>query len=227
MPDGFDRQSLLFPDPSIATNDAVARAAKSERDYVDGKVEVIVTRLNAIDEITRGLAGSLERMPGERQAEILHLRELQDEKFDSVQTQFRANGVAVDAAFAAQKEAAARQDEANAKAIDKSEKAVDVAFAAQKEAATKQDEANAKAIDKSERATAETITTNQALVTSRTDALVKSLDEVKLQISKIESTKAGIGESTASNRANIAVLISVAFFVITIVGIILTFIPKK
>jgi hypothetical protein len=66
--------------------------------------------------------------------EIAHLADTVDEKFRSIATQFlerdtrseresRDNKVAVDAAFAAQKEAAAKQEETFSKGIDKSEAA--------------------------------------------------------------------------------------------------------
>ncbi len=103
--------------------------------------------------------------------------------------------------------------------------AVDAAFAAQKEAAAKQDEGNAKAIDKSERATAETIKTNQDLNKATTDGMSKSLDEVKERLTRIESAKVGATETrqtSAENRsglyATIGVVISITLFGLAIIG---------
>lgn len=66
-------------------------------------------------------------------------------------------------------------------------KAVDAAFAAQKESAAKQDESNAKAIDKSERATAETIVKLGDLTKSNQDALTDKIDDVKQRLGRLEA----------------------------------------
>jgi hypothetical protein len=105
------------PDPTLASNDAIERAAVAERDYVNGQLDVLRERLKGIDVATQLLNSTVNRTPTDIQKEILHLRELSDEKFESVAIQFkerdtrqeresRDNKVAVDAAFAAQKEAA-------------------------------------------------------------------------------------------------------------------------
>jgi cation transport regulator ChaB len=121
-----------IPDPTVLTTEALLRAVGSERDYVDGRIAVLEERLRAIDVATRLLNETVNRVPTDVTKEVSHLRELMDERFGSVIVQFRErdtrqereardNKVAVDAAFAAQKEAAAKQDESNAKAINKSE----------------------------------------------------------------------------------------------------------
>src|SRR5664279_5714778 len=120
------------PDPSSLSTRAIERAVDAERDYADAQLEVLRERLRGIDKATEVLSGTVTRTPTEIQKEVTHLRELTEEQLRSIQVQFRErdtrqereskdNKVAVDAAFAAQKEAAAKQDEANAKAIDKSE----------------------------------------------------------------------------------------------------------
>lgn len=103
------RQGLTpVPDPTTLTTEQLTRA-------IDSLKELLSDRINALKDVVD------ERFK-------THL-----EMFESVQTQFKErdtrsereskdNKVAVDAAFAAQKEAAAKQDESNAKAIDKSEK---------------------------------------------------------------------------------------------------------
>jgi hypothetical protein len=99
--------------------------------------------------------------------------------------------------------------------------AVDAAFAAQKEAASTQDQNNAKAIDKSERATAETIKTNQELSQTNIAALTKSLDELKLSVSRIESVKVGVTENRAGIYAALAAAISLMIVGMTILGFVL------
>jgi hypothetical protein len=130
-PHGGDSRPV--PDPTVLTTDAVNQATKAARDYTDGKVAVLLERLDGIDRATELLNSTVTRVPTETQKEVAHLGGLMNERFTSVQTQFaerdtrqeresRDNKIAVDAAFAAQKEIAAKQDESNARALEKSEK---------------------------------------------------------------------------------------------------------
>jgi cation transport regulator ChaB len=125
-----DRQPI--PDPTILTTEQLIRTVGAERDYVDGKISVLEERLNAIDRATELLNETVNRVPTETQSAVANLQAVITERFNSIDKQFaerdtrqereaRDNKVAVDAAFAAQKEAAAKQDESNQKAIDKSE----------------------------------------------------------------------------------------------------------
>jgi hypothetical protein len=131
-----DGSSRPVPDPTVLTTDAVNQAVKIGRDYTDGAIAVLVERLEGMDRATRLLNETVTRVPTAVQTEVAHLNGLMEEKFSSVQTQFlerdtrqeresRDNKIAVDAAFAAQKDSAAREGEANAKAIEKSEKATE------------------------------------------------------------------------------------------------------
>jgi O6-methylguanine-DNA--protein-cysteine methyltransferase len=135
-------ERLPTPDPTPLTNEAVERAINAIRDYTDGQLDVLRERLRGIDTATEVLNTTVTRVPTETQKEVAHLKSLMDERFQSVQTQFaerdtrqeresRDNKIAVDAAFAAQKEIAAKQDESNAKAIEKSEKATEKIIDAQ------------------------------------------------------------------------------------------------
>lgn len=116
------------PDPTVATNDAVERAMKSERDYVNGQVAVLMERLSGIDEATKLRLSGIESIPEQISVAVEHLSDLVDEKFISVAKQFLLNDTALVAALAAQKEAASKQDEANQKAIAKSEAATNEAI---------------------------------------------------------------------------------------------------
>jgi hypothetical protein len=137
MPDDMSGGDIRpRPDPTVLTTDAVNQAVRIGRDYTDGAIAVLIERLDGIDRATELLNDTVTRVPTETQKEVAHLNGLMAEKFSSVQTQFaerdtrseresRDNKIAVDAAFAAQKESAAKTDEANAKAIEKSEKATE------------------------------------------------------------------------------------------------------
>jgi hypothetical protein len=90
------------------------------------------TRIDGIDEATKLRLAGIEGIPAQIDEKVGRLGAVTDERFASIATQFlerdtrseresRDNKVAVDAAFAAQKEAAAKSDENYQKGFDKSE----------------------------------------------------------------------------------------------------------
>jgi hypothetical protein len=165
MAEGPDQPPV--PDPTILTTEQLLRAVGSERDYVDGRIAVLEMRLDAIDTATRLLNETVNRVPTETQTVVGSLRELIDEKFQSVALQF------------------AERDTRQERESRDNKVAVDAAFAAQKEAAAKQDESNAKAIDKSESATTETIAKLSELVKSNIDALRDKIDDLTRRLDKL------------------------------------------
>lgn len=131
-----DGGSRPVPDPTDLTRIAVDQAVRVSKDYTDGKNAVLEQRLDGIDVATKLLNDTVTRVPTETQREVAHLNGLMEERLRSVETQFqerdtrseresRDNKIAVDAAFAAQKEIAAKQAESDAKALEKSEKSTE------------------------------------------------------------------------------------------------------
>lgn len=208
------------PDPSVLSTEAMTRAIRAERDYVDGQLDVLRERLRGIDRATQLLDEGVHRVPTETQQAVGNLHALMDEKFASIETQFkerdtrsereaRDNKIAVDAAFAANKVA------------------VDAAFAAQKEAAANENKSNQKAIDRSEAGTAETINKLSDLRQATTDALAQQLADQKERhavemadmkervgrsetaISNIAATKQGGKETLTGIYALVAFLVTV------------------
>jgi hypothetical protein len=194
-----DHSNVPIPDPTVATNDAVERAVNAERDYVDGQLGILRERLVGIDRATVVLNETVNRVPTALQEGLGHLQAVMDERFHSIDKQF------------------AERDTRSERESRDNKVAVDAAFAAQKEAAAKQDEANAKAIDKSERATAETIKTNYELAAAKTEALTKSLDEVKLQLASISAGKQG-GRDTITSIYAFAGFLLVVIVILGIIG---------
>ena len=103
--------------PTPTTDPILTLALGGVRDYVDGRMAVLDQRLNGIDKASEVLNESINRVPTDLQQAIGRLQDLINEKFHSIEVQFaerdtrqeresRDNKVAVDAAFAAQKEAA-------------------------------------------------------------------------------------------------------------------------
>ena len=195
------RGSTPVPDPTELTARAVADAVDRMREYVDGKVAQIETRLDGADTATTLRLEVIDALPAQIVREVSHLELLHDEKFRSVDQRFTERDI--------RSEREARDNKV----------AVDAAFAAQKEAAAKQDEANAKAIDKSEKATAETIKTNQELSRSVTDGLTKDTDSLKLAVSRIESQKVGATEQRVEHTDNrIAIYTTIGLIVTLIIA---------
>ena len=197
------------PDPSVLTNDAIVGAVKAERDYVDGRVDVIETRLDASDEAVKVLSDNVNRVPTSLQEAIANFGALMKEKFKSIDRRLQA---------AERMRVEQKQD---------SKTGLDAALAAQKEAATTQDVNNQKAIDKSERATAEIIKNNQESNKQAIETLTKSVDELKLEVGKISASKEGGQEVVQTNRANVAIGVSVILAVAAIITVVILVATKK
>jgi chromosome segregation ATPase len=176
-------------DPStVATDAAMVRALAAERDYVDGKIAALLARLDSMDEATKVLHETVTRTPTDIQQAVGHLKELMEEKFVSVQTQFRE-----------------RDTRSERESRDNAIK-VDAAFAAQKEAAAKEAESNTRAIEKSERATEKVI-----------DALNSKIDDLKERLGRVEGVKEGGTNVIAGLYAGAGVLIAVLAIAVTII----------
>jgi hypothetical protein len=208
------------PDPTDAVNDAVERAVKAERDYVDGKIGILGERLDAIDRATELLNETVNRVPTDVQKEVGHIRELTDEKFSGIQTQFKERDT--------RQERESRDNKV----------AVDAAFAAQKEAASEQNKSNTLAINKSETSTIETINKLDRLFKTTTDALGDKIDDNKQRVAddfaslrqaiveldkKVngeDRSKQGAKEDRSSLYATLTIGMGIILFIITIASVI-------
>jgi chromosome segregation ATPase len=182
------------------------RSLAAERDYVDGQIAVLEERLNAMDKATGLLSETVNRVPTDVQKEVTHLRELDEEKFASIQTQFDERDV--------------RQER---ESRDNTVK-VDAAFAAAKEAATKQDEANQKAIDKAEQQTADTIEKLSELFKTTTDALADKIDDLKARVSDREGRVRGAGQAQEHQGSSNANLIASGAVVVSVLAVLANFV---
>lgn len=197
------------PDPTVLTTQQMIRAVSAERDYVNGQLEVLRERLAGIDRATVVLNETVNRTPTEIQREIEHVRELTTEKFASVDKQFAERDI--------RQERESRDNKI----------AVDAAIVAQKEAAAAQDRANQKAIDKSELATTETMKAFADLFRSTTDGIKERLTALELSIGEITSAATGGKEKVASSKENLALVVSVAVMVVLVLGFIATQVLAK
>jgi uncharacterized protein YicC (UPF0701 family) len=180
MPDGHDTP---VPDPTVLTTEAIIRAVESERDYVNGKFDVLRERLNGMDTATELLSETVTRVPTDTQQAVDNLKAVVDERFSSIVTQFK------------------ERDTRSERESRDNKVAVDAAFAAQKEAASEQNKANTKAIDKSEEATNEAINKLGELFKTAIDALTDKVDDVKSRTQALENKNNGTTENRVESRA--------------------------
>jgi hypothetical protein len=194
-----DGGSRPVPDPTELTDRAIARLRQEIIDIIEAQLAIRDERLRGIDEATKLRLAGMDGLASEIDTKVGRLGDVHEEKFKSIATQFTE-----------------RDTRAERESRD-NKLAVDAAFAAQEKLAIAQQASNAEAIDKSEKATAETIKTNQELNKATTDILTKSLDEVKLAVTRIESTKVGSTESRMALYAGIGVL---ALIIGTVIGVV-------
>ena len=135
-------------DPSFLTTQQLLREMESLKDLV-------FTRLDAMDKAMELFNANITRVPTETDKQISQLKELHDEKFESVQTQF------------------AERDTRSDKLADLGQKALDAALLTAEKAVGKQSEAFAAATAKSETSFTKQI---DAIVALLTEGL-KRLDE--------------------------------------------------
>ncbi len=151
-----------IPDPTFLTTQQLLRELTNLK-------EVMFARLDAMDKAIILLQDTANRSPTINEVFLQH-----EERFTAIGLQFRERDV--------RSERESRDNKV----------AVDAAFAAQKEAAAKQDEANQKAIDKSEKATNDSINKLGEVVKASTQALADKIDDVKGRLTAMESrTKGG------------------------------------
>lgn len=170
-----------IPDPTVLTTEQLLRTAQAERDYVDGRIDVLIERLSGMDRATELLSDTVNKVPTEVQREVGNLGAVVDEKFTSVDKQF------------------AERDTRSEREARDNKLAVDAAFAAQEKQAVAESVSNQKAIDKSEVATNKAIDKLAELFESRVGGLAESLSDLKNRVQAIESSKQGVVENAQQN----------------------------
>jgi hypothetical protein len=196
---GSPKDTRPSPDPTIATNEAVARASKAQRDYIDGRFDVITARLDGMDEASKVLSDNVNRTPTDIQQGLGNLKSVLLEKFKSIALQFKERDV--------RSERESRDNKV----------AVDAAFAAQKEAASEQNKSNTLAISKSEASTVETINKLSELFKTTTDALYSKIDDVKDRIAAVEVR---ITSDESANHSRGMALNQVWGYILGIIGVV-------
>ena len=195
------------PDPTDRTEALVERATAALR-------EIIQARLDAMDKAT-------VLLDTQRIADIKHLRELHQEKFASVDQQLKDAYTGMTLRFT-------ERDTRSSREATDNKTAVDAAFAAQKEAVGEQNKSFALATAKSEAATTKQIDAMGLAVDSKFKATDDKIDDIKARLDRGEGQGAGQRIAQVDNRNNnqwvIGTFVAVAVVVLAIVQVVLHFI---
>lgn len=117
-PYGEQPSNIPIPDPSILTTEQLTRAVTSEREYVNGQLEVLRTRLAGMDKATELLKEGLDLSPQVTQSEINHLRELMQGKVSELSQAIKHGEDAVEVAMISAEKAVAKAEIANEKRFE-------------------------------------------------------------------------------------------------------------
>lgn len=209
--------SRPVPDPTILTTQLIDRAIAGLRELLeanmDGNHSELLARLGAMDQAIVLLQAARDKNPAEIDAKLAQLLSLIGERFSTLEERFKT----MDVQFGGIALQFRERDTRSERESRDNKVAVDAAFAAQKEAASEQNKSNTLAIDKSEKATAETLNKQADLFTSRTDALIDQHDDLKERVTRIESFGIGTTAAVATRQADRGFNAYMAFGVIGVI----------
>jgi hypothetical protein len=197
--DGHDWRPV--PDPTTLTTEQLRRELSALR-------EILTARLDGMDTATELLSATVNRTPTVIQTEISHVRELMqeklsslggqaEEKFHSIELQFRERDVRTEQAAKAGKEA------------------LDAALLSAKELVAQQNEANRGEAGKTEQN-----------FTKQIDAQAARIDELKERIDRGEGSSSGVASAHTERRLDIGQIVAVVAIIIAAISV-AAFLLKK
>jgi phage-related protein len=181
---GDPPSNIPNPDPSLLTTAQLLRELTNLRELVDARIGPIVNRLDAMDSSVND--------------KVTHLRELHEEKLQSIDTQFRERDVRTDQAAASTKIA------------------VDAALQAAKEAVGEQNKSSALAIAKSETATTKQIDQLQTLIQTNSDATNDKINDIKARLDRGDGMVRGTADTHTERRLDVGSMVGI---IVGIVGV--------
>jgi hypothetical protein len=181
------------PDPTVLTTDAVERATAQFRREMQQLRELIETRLDCADAALANHLREMETVRHQIEEKITHLRELAEEKFDSIDRRF-------DDRDARAGDAARAGKEALAAALESARQLTELQNRANKELSEAQDKANQAAITKAQGATNEQIKALDQVSGTNRKALEDKIDDARTRLTTMESLTRGIKEAGGEQR---------------------------
>lgn len=195
------------PDPTVLTTqqlntaiEGLLRDVAALREVleakIDGQQQLSEARFEGMDKAIELLQVITDRQPLDVDKKIINLQRLHEEKFDSIQVQFKERDVRT--------EQSARD----------SKVAVDAALQAAKEAVGAQNTSSALAIAKSEAATTKQIDQQSVLISSSTAGLDDKISDIKERLTRIEGEDKGKGQMWGMIASVIAVVAAIGTIIV-------------
>lgn len=218
----------LLTDKAIAKEATARKEAHSAlQESIAKDLAIRDERLRGIDEATKLRLGPIDGVPGRIVQEVTHLELLADAKRDAVakisHIEMGHQREISDIRFAAAEKLTALGDDLRATALT-------AAFAAQKEASAKEAEYTKIASNKAETATADAIDKLGVLFDTRVGGVEQKVDDVRTRMTGIENRGVGSSEQRTegrqSNTAVIALASVVVGLLILVVAILALVIPR-
>jgi hypothetical protein len=197
--DNPDRRPI--PDPTVLTTQQLQREVASLK-------EIIFTRLDANDKAVQLLHQDVTRVPTDTDKQIAHLKELHNEKFISIENQFKERDVRME------------QEARNNKI------SLDAALQAAEKAVNKQNETFALSINKSENATNKQIDQQAALIHTSNNALESKISDLKDRVTIIEGKSSGQIVAQTSTQINHSFLVAVFVACVSFAGLLVVIIRE-
>ena len=228
--------SVSPQDPTALTTQQLLRENYWLRELLQEQVEGLKLRLIESDKAVKLLQAFADRTPTtmDVQHEVIALREVVMQKFDAVKTQLldrdsqtekasRDVKSAVDAAFAAAKEAVGEQNKSNALAIAKSE----AGFTKQIDMLGETNKTNMKGVDDKISDIKERITIIESKTSVSDPSSAIAIAELKASVNRLSSStdittgsKAGATALWALLVGGLGLLLGVGMFVITVIKLV-------
>ena len=196
-----ERNWRPIPDPTILTTQQLQREISALK-------EIIFTRLDANDEAVQLLHEDVTRVPTDTDKQIAHLKELHQEKFESIVKQFGERDARMD------REAASNKT------------SLDAALQAAEKAVNKQNETFALSIAKSENATNKQMEQQATLIHTSNGALESKISDLKDRVTIIEGKTSGQMQAQVTHQTSNSFIIAVFVAAIAFVGFLITIFGK-
>lgn len=179
-----------IPDPTKLTQESVERSEKATKSYIDGEVALAAAEVRHAKELVQAAIVADARY---NDAAVAHLREVDDIRFQAAER------------------LAGRESELNALALA-------AAFAAQKEASAKEAEYTARAGTKAESSFSAALDKLGELFATQNQGLADTVADIKERVARIESQKQGAVEQHATTVDSRQSVYSTALVIIAIIG---------
>jgi len=196
-----ERNWRPIPDPTILTTQQLQREISALK-------EIIFTRLDAMDKAMVVFSDAITRTPTDVDKQIAHLKELHQEKFESIVKQFGERDARMD------REAASNKT------------SLDAALQAAEKAVNKQNETFALSIAKSENATNKQMEQQATLIHTSNGALESKISDLKDRVTIIEGKTSGQMQAQVTHQTSNSFIIAVFVAAIAFVGFLITIFGK-